>query len=95
MNLSPLQTTSPSFGFLFDIDGVLLRGRLVIPAAKKAFQKLTDSKGRFHVPVAFVTNAGNCSRNSKAEELSDALGFKVLKAPVFYIGSLAAGVSKL
>ncbi|XP_028601422.2 haloacid dehalogenase-like hydrolase domain-containing 5 [Podarcis muralis] len=71
------QTTSPSFGFLFDIDGVLLRGRLVIPAAKKAFQKLTNSKGRFHVPVAFVTNAGNCSRNSKAEELSDALGFKV------------------
>ncbi|KAF7236851.1 Haloacid dehalogenase-like hydrolase domain-containing 5 [Varanus komodoensis] len=71
------QATSPSFGFLFDIDGVLLRGRLVIPAAKKAFQKLTDSKGQFRVPVAFVTNAGNCSRDSKAEELSEALGFKV------------------
>ncbi|XP_062837258.1 haloacid dehalogenase-like hydrolase domain-containing 5 isoform X2 [Anolis carolinensis] len=71
------KTTSPSFGFLFDIDGVLLRGRLVIPAAKKAFQKLTDAKGRFHVPVAFVTNAGNCSRENKAEELSEALGFKV------------------
>ncbi|KAH0617081.1 hypothetical protein JD844_028715 [Phrynosoma platyrhinos] len=71
------ETTSPSFGFLFDIDGVLLRGRLVIPAAKKAFQKLTDAKGRFRVPVAFVTNAGNCSRDDKAEELSEALGFKV------------------
>uniref|UniRef100_A0ABM5GE56 Haloacid dehalogenase-like hydrolase domain-containing 5 n=1 Tax=Pogona vitticeps TaxID=103695 RepID=A0ABM5GE56_9SAUR len=71
------QTSSPSFGFLFDIDGVLLRGRLVIPAAKKAFQKLTNSKGQFHVPVAFVTNAGNCSRDSKAKELSEALGFKV------------------
>ncbi|XP_053111442.1 haloacid dehalogenase-like hydrolase domain-containing 5 isoform X2 [Hemicordylus capensis] len=69
--------TAPSFGFLFDIDGVLLRGQQVIPAAKKAFQKLTDSKGRFHVPVAFVTNAGNCSRDNKAEELSGALGFKV------------------
>ncbi|KAL7982243.1 hypothetical protein Chor_009841 [Crotalus horridus] len=73
----PLQVTSPSFGFLFDIDGVLLRGRLVIPAAKKAFQKLTNVKGHFHVPVAFVTNAGNCSRDSKAEELTEALGFKV------------------
>ncbi|XP_063164067.1 haloacid dehalogenase-like hydrolase domain-containing 5 [Candoia aspera] len=71
------QLTSPSFGFLFDIDGVLLRGRLVIPAAKKAFQKLTNVKGHFRVPVAFVTNAGNCSRDSKAEELTEALGFKV------------------
>ncbi|KAJ7329186.1 hypothetical protein JRQ81_015360 [Phrynocephalus forsythii] len=71
------KTNSPSFGFLFDIDGVLLRGRFVIPAAKKAFQKLRDSKGQFHVPVAFVTNAGNCSRDSKAKELSEALGFEV------------------
>ncbi|XP_066490386.1 haloacid dehalogenase-like hydrolase domain-containing 5 [Tiliqua scincoides] len=71
------QATSPSFGFLFDIDGVLLRGHLVIPAAKEAFQKLTDPTGQFRIPVAFVTNAGNCSQDSKAEELSNALGFKV------------------
>ncbi|XP_058047242.1 haloacid dehalogenase-like hydrolase domain-containing 5 isoform X2 [Ahaetulla prasina] len=71
------QLKSPSFGFLFDIDGVLLRGRLVIPAAKKAFQKLTNVKGHFRVPVGFLTNAGNCSRDSKAEELTEALGFKV------------------
>ncbi|KAJ6659967.1 hypothetical protein lerEdw1_018164 [Lerista edwardsae] len=72
-----IQATSPSFGFLFDIDGVLLRGHLVIPAAKEAFRKLIDSAGQFRVPVAFVTNAGNCSQDSKAEELSNALGFKV------------------
>ncbi|XP_054844449.1 haloacid dehalogenase-like hydrolase domain-containing 5 isoform X2 [Eublepharis macularius] len=72
-----MRTSSPTFGFLFDIDGVLLRGQLVIPAAKKALQKLTDSKGQFCVPVAFVTNAGNCSRDGKAEELSNALGFKI------------------
>nr|XP_056701840.1 haloacid dehalogenase-like hydrolase domain-containing 5 [Euleptes europaea] len=71
------QTSSPTFGFIFDIDGVVLRGRYVIPAAKKAFQKLTDSAGQFCVPVAFVTNAGNCSRDGKAEELSNALGFKI------------------
>uniref|UniRef100_A0ACB8FNG2 Haloacid dehalogenase-like hydrolase domain-containing 5 n=1 Tax=Sphaerodactylus townsendi TaxID=933632 RepID=A0ACB8FNG2_9SAUR len=71
------KTSSPTFGFLFDIDGVLLRGRHVIPAAKKAFEKLTDSSGQFCVPVAFVTNAGNCSHDDKAEELSSALGFKI------------------
>ncbi|XP_077196216.1 haloacid dehalogenase-like hydrolase domain-containing 5 isoform X2 [Paroedura picta] len=71
------EASSPTFGFLFDIDGVLLRGQYVIPAAKKAFQKLTDSTGQFCVPVAFVTNAGNCSRDDKAEELSNALGFKI------------------
>ncbi|ETE70154.1 Cat eye syndrome critical region protein 5, partial [Ophiophagus hannah] len=79
-SLLSIALTSPSFGFLFDIDGVLLRGRLVIPAAKKAFQKLTNVKGHFRVPVAFVTNAGNCSRDSKAEELTEALGFKVSPA---------------
>ncbi|XP_060101765.1 haloacid dehalogenase-like hydrolase domain-containing 5 [Heteronotia binoei] len=71
------RTSSPTFGFLFDIDGVLLRGQYVIPAAKKAFRKLIDSTGQFCVPVAFVTNAGNCSRDGKAKELSSALGFKI------------------
>ncbi|KAK1143465.1 haloacid dehalogenase-like hydrolase domain-containing 5 [Acipenser oxyrinchus oxyrinchus] len=28
----------PAFGLLFDIDGVLVRGKTPIPAAKKAFQ---------------------------------------------------------
>ena len=56
---------------------MLLWGQLVIPAAKKAFQKLTDSKDQFRVSVAFVTNAGNRSQDSKAKELCEALGFKV------------------
>lgn len=56
----------------------------MIPAAKEAFQKLTDSKGKFRVPVAFVTNAGNCSQDNKAEELSDALGFKVVSLSLLH-----------
>ncbi|KAM7170247.1 haloacid dehalogenase-like hydrolase domain-containing 5 isoform 2-T2 [Macrochelys suwanniensis] len=64
----------PTFGFLFDIDGVLVRGKTPIPAAKKAFQKLVNSQGQFLVPVVFVTNAGNCLRQKKADQLSHILG---------------------
>ncbi|XP_075752858.1 haloacid dehalogenase-like hydrolase domain-containing 5 isoform X3 [Pelodiscus sinensis] len=69
--------TPPTFGFLFDIDGVLVRGRNVIPAAQEAFRKLVDSNGQLRVPVVFVTNAGNCLQQVKAQELSDALGLEV------------------
>lgn len=70
----------PRFGLLFDIDGVLVRGRLPIPAAKKAFEKLVDSQGQFVVPVVFVTNAGNCLRQTKADQLSHILGVPVSSA---------------
>ncbi|KAM7177791.1 haloacid dehalogenase-like hydrolase domain-containing 5 [Macrochelys suwanniensis] len=69
--------TPPTFGFLFDVDGVLVRGRNVIPAAQEAFRKLVDSNGQLQVPVVFVTNAGNCLQHVKAQELSDALGLEV------------------
>ncbi|XP_010872721.2 haloacid dehalogenase-like hydrolase domain-containing 5 isoform X2 [Esox lucius] len=67
----------PGFGLLFDIDGVLVRGKTPIPAAKKAFQKLVDSRGQFLVPVVFVTNAGNCLRQKKANQLSHILGVHI------------------
>ncbi|KAL6464814.1 hypothetical protein MHYP_G00271310 [Metynnis hypsauchen] len=71
------EQSGPDFGLLFDIDGVLVRGRTPIPAAKKAFQKLVDSKGQFVVPVVFVTNAGNCLRQKKADQLSHILGVPI------------------
>lgn len=74
----------PSFGLLFDIDGVLVRGRLPIPAARKAFEKLVDSQGQFVVPVVFVTNAGNCLRQTKAEQLSYILGVPASPPRVFF-----------
>uniref|UniRef100_A0A668VR70 Uncharacterized protein n=1 Tax=Oreochromis aureus TaxID=47969 RepID=A0A668VR70_OREAU len=67
----------PRFGLLFDIDGVLVRGRMPIPAATKAFEKLVNSQGQFVVPVVFVTNAGNCLRQTKADQLSHILGVPV------------------
>uniref|UniRef100_A0A8C4XZD0 Haloacid dehalogenase-like hydrolase domain-containing 5 n=1 Tax=Gopherus evgoodei TaxID=1825980 RepID=A0A8C4XZD0_9SAUR len=69
-----LQPNITTFGFLFDIDGVVVRGKTPIPAAKKAFQKLVNSQGQFLVPVVFVTNAGNCLRQKKADQLSHILG---------------------
>ncbi|NXX81405.1 HDHD5 hydrolase, partial [Urocolius indicus] len=67
----------PSFGFLFDVDGVLVRGSQAVPAARLAFQRLADGAGRLRVPVVFLTNAGNCLRAAKARELSQALGLQV------------------
>ncbi|NWU03244.1 HDHD5 hydrolase, partial [Urocynchramus pylzowi] len=67
----------PSFGFLFDIDGVLVRGRTPIPAARAAFRKLVNPQGQFLVPVVFVTNAGNCLRQDKADQLSRLLGVPI------------------
>uniref|UniRef100_H3A2Z1 Haloacid dehalogenase-like hydrolase domain-containing 5 n=1 Tax=Latimeria chalumnae TaxID=7897 RepID=H3A2Z1_LATCH len=72
----------PAFGLLFDIDGVLVRGKTPIPAAKKAFQKLVNSQGQFLVPVVFVTNAGNCLRQTKADQLTSILGVPISQEQV-------------
>lgn len=72
----------PPFGFMFDIDGVLVRGKEVIPAAIEAFKKLVNSDGEFHIPVIFVTNAGNSLRCQKAQKLTEILGVKISKEQV-------------
>ena len=36
-----------------------------------------DADSRFIVPTVFVTNAGNCLRITKAEQLSQRLGINV------------------
>ncbi|XP_007935369.2 haloacid dehalogenase-like hydrolase domain-containing 5 [Orycteropus afer afer] len=74
--IGPAQSP-PTFGFLLDIDGVLVRGHRVIPAALEAFHRLLNSQGQLRVPVVFVTNAGNILQDGKAQELSSLFGFKV------------------
>ncbi|XP_072328659.1 haloacid dehalogenase-like hydrolase domain-containing 5 isoform X1 [Scyliorhinus torazame] len=69
--------TQPCFGLLVDIDGVLVRGKTPIPAARKAFKKLMNMKGEFLVPVVFVTNSGNCVRQTKADQLTQVLGVPI------------------
>ncbi|KAG8540487.1 hypothetical protein GDO81_003489 [Engystomops pustulosus] len=72
-----VSNASPGFGLLFDIDGVLVRGRHPIPGAAEAFRKLLDRDGKLGVPVVFVTNAGNCLRQERSEELSQVLGVQI------------------
>uniref|UniRef100_A0A8C5QWU5 Haloacid dehalogenase-like hydrolase domain-containing 5 n=1 Tax=Leptobrachium leishanense TaxID=445787 RepID=A0A8C5QWU5_9ANUR len=78
----PGVSNQPSFGLLFDIDGVLVRGKTPIPAARKAFKKLVDDKGQFLLPVVFVTNAGNCLRQTKATQLTNLLGVPITQEQV-------------
>ncbi|XP_034537458.1 haloacid dehalogenase-like hydrolase domain-containing 5 [Notolabrus celidotus] len=70
-------STSRQAGVLFDVDGVLLRGGSVIPAARRAFRKLLDKNNNFLFPVVFVTNAGSCHRNHKAQQLSRLLEVQI------------------
>ncbi|XP_051874218.1 haloacid dehalogenase-like hydrolase domain-containing 5 [Pristis pectinata] len=69
--------SQPTFGLLVDIDGVLVRGKTPIPAAREAFKKIVNPKGEFLVPVVFVTNSGNCIRQTKADQLTRVLGVKI------------------
>ena len=62
-----------SFGFMFDIDGVLVRGRRVIPAAATAIKKVL----RLNIPTIFLTNGGCETEEHKARVLSTQLHHKV------------------
>ncbi|KAL3149471.1 hypothetical protein ABBQ32_002255 [Trebouxia sp. C0010 RCD-2024] len=57
----------PEFGFVFDIDGVLIRGWDLLPNAKEALKKVHDSG----VPYLFVTNNGMDTEDERAKILSD------------------------
>jgi ribonucleotide monophosphatase NagD (HAD superfamily) len=64
MRLSPHQ-----LGFVFDIDGVLLRGSNVLPQAIRSLNRLESLK----VPFVLLTNGGGVTEAKKAEELSQRL----------------------
>lgn len=66
----------PTFGICFDVDGVLARGPVAIPAAVAGFRRLIDERRQPRVPVVYVTNS--LSRNcDKAAHLSTILGVQV------------------
>jgi len=64
-------------GILLDVDGVLLRGGSLNPAARQAFRKLLDRNDNSLFPVVFITNAGSCQRHHKAQQLSHLLEVQV------------------
>ena len=57
----------PEFGFVFDIDGVLIRGWDLLPNAKESLKKVHDSG----VPYLFVTNNGMDTEDERAKILSE------------------------
>lgn len=57
--------------FVFDIDGVLLRGRLPLPPAHAALNQLFDTqRQQWRTPVAFLTNSGGHTEFTRASILS-------------------------
>uniref|UniRef100_A0AAV2MHN7 Haloacid dehalogenase-like hydrolase domain-containing 5 n=1 Tax=Knipowitschia caucasica TaxID=637954 RepID=A0AAV2MHN7_KNICA len=64
-------------GLLVDVDGVLLRGRSPLPAALRMFRKLQRPNKDFLLPVVFLTNAGSCHREQRANQLSELLQAQV------------------
>lgn len=76
-------STIPPFGIMFDIDGVIVRGRTVLPSAPQAFQLLVDQQtGDWRVPTIFITNASNTMRQEKADQLSSWLNVNVTEDQV-------------
>ncbi|XP_036140269.1 haloacid dehalogenase-like hydrolase domain-containing 5 [Monomorium pharaonis] len=75
-------STKPKFGLLFDIDGVIIRGKEILPPVKESFKRLQGNNGKFRIPTLFVTNSGNSLRKQKAAELSKWIGVEVTESQV-------------
>ena len=81
--MSAVVNPQPNFGIMFDIDGVIVRGKRVLPSAPAAFQRLVDpDTQKFKVPAVFVTNAGNSVRQEKADKLSEWLNIPIAEDQV-------------
>ncbi|KAF2318602.1 hypothetical protein GH714_009289 [Hevea brasiliensis] len=71
-----------SFGIAFDIDGVILRGRVPIGGSPQALRRLYEDSGSLKVPFLFLTNGGGIPESRRAIELSEILGVKILPSQV-------------
>lgn len=69
--------------FVFDIDGVLIRGRHTLLQAQRALAKLyTNDGAQPRYPVCFLTNGGGVTERVKAHQLSEWLGVAVDESQV-------------
>ncbi|CAL5363542.1 unnamed protein product [Camellia sinensis] len=71
-----------SFGIAFDIDGVILRGRVPIGGSPQSLRRLYGHSGTLKIPFLFLTNGGGIPESRRASELSDLLGVKILPSQV-------------
>ncbi|MCJ1243140.1 hypothetical protein MMC30_000337 [Trapelia coarctata] len=74
----PPATTTDSYAFAFDIDGVLIRGGRPIPEAVQAMKMLNgDNQWGVKVPYIFVTNGGGKTEQERCVQLSQQLEIEV------------------
>lgn len=59
-----------TFGVVFDVDGVLLRGKVPIPGAREVLLELSAN----NVPFAIMTNGGGYPEEKKARQIEQILG---------------------
>ncbi|ORX48082.1 HAD-superfamily hydrolase [Piromyces finnis] len=64
LNLNVTKHKKP--GIIFDIDGVLVKGKNVLPETLKTLKLLNT----LHIPYMFLTNGGGKTEKKKAQELS-------------------------
>ncbi|XP_014612886.1 PREDICTED: cat eye syndrome critical region protein 5-like [Polistes canadensis] len=88
-------SSNPKFGLIFDIDGVIVRGKNVLPPVAEAFKKLRGDDNKFRVPTVFVTNSGNSLRSQKAADLSKWIGFEISESQVILAHSPLQMFNKL
>ncbi|KAH8079420.1 HAD-like domain-containing protein [Cristinia sonorae] len=69
---------SSPIAFAFDIDGVLIRGKQGLPAAKRALSMLDRAnKLGLKIPYILLTNGGGVSEKAKAEDLTSIIGHEI------------------
>ncbi|KAF8909869.1 HAD-like domain-containing protein [Mucidula mucida] len=69
---------SPPLAFVFDIDGVLIRGPNPLPAGRRALQILEgDNPLGMKIPYILLTNGGGAVEQERAMKLSNKLGVEI------------------
>ncbi|GMN24490.1 hypothetical protein TIFTF001_000591 [Ficus carica] len=76
------QSTPPSFGIAFDIDGVVLRSEAPIGGSPHALRRLYEDSGALKIPYIFLTNGGGFRESVRALELSELLGLNISPSQV-------------
>ncbi|KAL6715572.1 hypothetical protein ACLMJK_006533 [Lecanora helva] len=74
----PVQITTDSYAFAFDIDGVLIRGGKPIPEAIEAMKVLNgQNEYGVKIPYIFLTNGGGKTEQERCVQLSKQLELEI------------------
>ncbi|CAI5715263.1 unnamed protein product [Hyaloperonospora brassicae] len=69
---STAASVAPTFGVVFDVDGVLVRGKTPVPGARDVLLELEATA----TPFAIMTNGGGSREQKKAQSLTQRLGLR-------------------